>query len=178
MKAGRSGDEREVRLSHLPCPHHYEALPSTPATQARQRADHTSFSSARAAQRYSSTPARSCSARANSGPASARSASLAWVGTLDGDICVVGEAMGLAYGTVTRAAHRVRTTQQQKVTLGMIDRAFTAAEQPHMLAILYPQDVVDGGSLVPRVAARARVSARSLRQPDDRVAAAGDPRRP
>ncbi|MEJ7798442.1 MAG: hypothetical protein WKF42_08090 [Solirubrobacteraceae bacterium] len=53
----------------------------------------------------------------------------------------VGEAMGLAYGTLTRAAHRVRTTQQQKVTLGMVDRAFTAAEQPHMLAILYPQDL-------------------------------------
>jgi hypothetical protein len=67
---------------------------------------------------------------------------LAWAGTLDGDMPVIGEAAGLGHDALTRTVHRVRTTQQQKVTLDMVDRAFTAAGQPHMLAILYPQDVV------------------------------------
>jgi len=43
-------------------------------------------------------------------------------------------------GTLGRAVRRARY-ETRAVTLGMVDRFFTAAEQPHMLAILYPQDI-------------------------------------
>ena len=56
-----------------------------------------------------------------------------------GDMTVVERLMGIDNQTFARAVRRART--QQKVSLGLVDRSFTAAQQPHMLAILYPQDV-------------------------------------
>ena len=56
-----------------------------------------------------------------------------------GDMTVVERLMGIDNQTFARAVRRART--QQKVSLGLVDRSFTAAQQPHMLAILYPQDI-------------------------------------
>jgi len=57
-----------------------------------------------------------------------------------GGMVAVERLMGIDNQTFVRAVCRART--QQAVTLGLVDRSFTAAGQPHMLAILYPQAVV------------------------------------
>ncbi len=65
---------------------------------------------------------------------------LAWADSHDCEqLELGGVAMGLAEGSLVRAVHRARH-EQQRVTLGMVDRMFTATDEPHQLAILYPQD--------------------------------------
>ncbi len=62
-----------------------------------------------------------------------------WAKTIGG-ITRAERSMGIECGSCQRAALRART--QQAVSLRMVDGFFTAAEETHMLAILYPQDVV------------------------------------
>ena len=63
---------------------------------------------------------------------------IAWAETIGG-ITRAERSMGIECGSCQRAALRART--QQAVSLRMVDGFFTAAEETHMLAILYPQDL-------------------------------------
>ena len=66
---------------------------------------------------------------------------LAWADSLDVDLGVIGgAAMGFQAGALTRYVYRARH-EQSTVSLRTVDHYFTAAGEPHQLALLYPQDV-------------------------------------
>lgn len=64
---------------------------------------------------------------------------LAWADRLDG-VAVIGAAVGFSHGALTRAMYRFRH-EEKTTTVRCVDQYFVAADQPHMLAILYPQDI-------------------------------------
>lgn len=49
-------------------------------------------------------------------------------------------AMGIDTGAFTRAIYRARHRDFPMLTLQSVDRYFTAAEEPHQLAVRYPLD--------------------------------------
>ena len=65
---------------------------------------------------------------------------LAWADSLDVDLDIIGVAVGLKDGALTRAVHRLRH-EQEMATLRSVDQYFVAAGEPHQLAILYPQEI-------------------------------------